>query len=188
MPPVSDACEVTGVPGAASEVAPNRLPALTVSAWYAYLASPEELHPDESMHRYGAAVLTAQRGGRFNGALVWGANAKLGGATSHSLLVEGDLVLRDGHHVFGRGEYVRKTAEDLVIAPYATATSSATIAGQPADRAYDLTSLVGGYLFERVALGLGVRGSIGFVPASLAAEYGSRSPLGVAVFGRWRPK
>ena len=148
----------------------------TVSAWYAYLASPEELHPDESMHRYGAAVLTAQRGGRFNGALVWGANAKLGGATSHSLLVEGDLVLRDGHHVFGRGEYVRKTAEDLVIA------------GQPADRAYDLTSLVGGYLFERVALGLGVRGSIGFVPASLAAEYGSRSPLGVAVFGRWRPK
>ena len=27
-----------------------------------------------------------------------------------------------------------------------------------------------------------------FVPASLAAEYGSRSPLGVAVFGRWRPK
>src|SRR6266511_726791 len=148
----------------------------TVSAWYAYLASPEELHPDESMHRYGGAVLTAQRGGRFNGALVWGANAKLGGATSHSLLVEGDLVLRDGHHVFGRGEYVRKTAEDLVIA------------GQPADRAFDLTSLAGGYLFERVALGLGVRGSIGFVPASLAAEYGSRSPLGVAVFGRWRPK
>jgi hypothetical protein len=148
----------------------------SVSAWYAYLDSPEELHPDESIHRYGAAVLTAQRGGRFNGALVWGANATLGGATSHSLLVEGDLALQGGHHVFGRAEYVRKTAEELVIA------------GQPADRAYDLTSLVGGYLFERAGLGLGVRGSIGFVPPSLAAEYGSRSPIGVAVYGRWRPR
>jgi hypothetical protein len=148
----------------------------SVSAWYAYLDSPEDLHPDESIHRYGAAVLTAQRDARFNGALVWGANARLGGPTSHSLLVEGDLEAWRGRHLFLRAERVRKTAQELVIG------------GVPPDRAYDLTSLVGGYLFERAALGLGVRGSIGVVPASLEAEYGSRTPVGVAVFGRWRPK
>ena len=148
----------------------------SVSAWYAYLDSPEELHPDESIHRYGAAVLTAQPGARFNGALVWGANARLGGATSNSFLLEGDLEMWPGSHFFMRGERVRKTAEDLVIP------------GPPPDRAYDLTSLVGGYLFQRGTLGLGARGSIGFIPASLAPDYGSRSPLGIAVYGRWRPR
>jgi hypothetical protein len=148
----------------------------SVSAWYAYVDSPEELHPDESIHRYGAAVLTAQPGARFNGALLWGANALLGGATSNSFLLEGDLEALPGHHLFLRAERAQKTAEDLVIP------------GPPPDRAYDLTSLVAGYLLEKGTLGLGVRASVGFIPASLAAEYGSRSPLGIAVYGRWRPR
>jgi hypothetical protein len=142
----------------------------SLSAWYAYLDTPEELHPDESIHRYGAAALTTQ--GRFNGALVWGANAKLGAATSHSLLAEGDLEMAGGHHLFGRAEYVRKTAEDLVVA------------GAPAEEAYDLGSLVLGYL----KAGFGVRGSVSFVPQALEAAYGSRTPLGVAIFARWRPR
>src|SRR6266508_3851937 len=99
-----------------------------------------------------------------------------GGATSNSFLLEGDLEMWPGSHFFMRGERVRKTAEDLVIP------------GPPPDRAYDLTSLVGGYLFQRGTLGLGARGSIGFIPASLAPDYGSRSPLGIAVYGRWRPR
>src|SRR5207245_10591651 len=32
----------------------------SLSAWYAYLRSPEGLHPDESLHRIGAAALTTQ--------------------------------------------------------------------------------------------------------------------------------
>src|SRR5256712_13714996 len=36
----------------------------TLSAWYAYLKSPEALHPEESLHRLGAAALTAQPWGR----------------------------------------------------------------------------------------------------------------------------
>ena len=161
-------------------VAANPGPRWSLSAWYAYLDTPEELHPDESIHRYGAAALTSQ--GRFNGALVWGANAQLGGGTSHSLLAEGDLDLGGGggHHLFGRAEYVRKTAEDLVIA------------GAPAGQTYDLGSLVLGYLkawdVGRGEWGLGVRGSVGLVPASLESEYGSRTPVGVAIFARWRPR
>ena len=159
-------------------VAANPGPRWSLSAWYAYLATPEELHPGESLHRYGAAVLTSQ--GRFNGALVWGANAKLAGPTSHSMLGEGDLELPGNHHLFGRAEYVRKTAEDLVVA------------GVPASERYDLASLVLGYLkgwpVGRGEWGLGVRGSVGLIPASLEAEYGSRTPVGVALYGRWRPR
>ena len=145
----------------------------SLSAWYAYLESPEELHPDESIHRYGAAVLTSQ--GRFNGAFVWGANVHLAGTTSHSLLAEGDVEARRGHHVFTRVEYVRKSSEDLVVA-----------AGT-----YDVGSVVVGYLKAwRVGSGewgLGVRGAVGLVPAVLAGAYGSRTPVGVAIFARWRP-
>ena len=159
-------------------VAANPGPRWSLSAWYAYLDTPEELHPDEALHRFGAAVLTAQR--TFNGALVWGANAKLGGATSHSVLVEGDLELGGGHHVLGRAEYVRKTAEDLAI-PAA-----------PPDGRYDIGSGVFGYLkawrVGRGEWGFGVRGSVGLVPASLKSVYASRTPLGVAIFARWRPR
>src|SRR5881409_4167471 len=42
----------------------NPDPRWSVSAWYGYLKSPEELHPDESLHRYGAAALTTQPFGR----------------------------------------------------------------------------------------------------------------------------
>lgn len=161
-------------------VAANPGPRWSLSAWYAYLDTPEELHPDESIHRYGAAALTTQGGGRFNGALVWGANAQLGGRTSHTLLAEADLELRAGHHLFGRAEYVRKTAEDLIVV------------GALAGERYDLGSLVLGYLkawgVGRGEWGLGVRGSLGLVPASLEGEYRSRTPLGVALYARWRPR
>jgi hypothetical protein len=155
-------------------VAANPGPRWSLSAWYAYLDTPEELHPDESIHRYGAAALTAQ--GPFNAALVWGANAKLGGAVSHSLLAEADLDLSRGHYVFTRVEYVRKSAEELGVA-----------AG-----VFDIGSMVLGYLkawgVGRGEWGLGVRGSVGLVPASLEGEYGSRTPVGGAVYARWRPR
>lgn len=158
--------------GARVAVAPG--PRWSLSGWYAYLDTPEELHPDESIHRSGAAVLTTQGG--LNAALVWGANAKLGGATSHSVLAEVDLEVLHGHHMFTRVEYVRKSAEDLLVA-----------AGT-----YDVGSVVLGYLkawgVGRGEWGLGVRGSVGFVPQGLEAEYGSRTPLGVALYARWRPR
>lgn len=146
----------------------------SLSAWYAYLDTPEELHPDESLHRYGAAAFTVQ--GDFNGAIVWGANDEVGGTVGHSLLGEGDLGLGRGHHVFARAEYVRKSAEDLVIA------------GAPPGEAYDIGSVVLGYLKEWGSLGVGARGSIAAVPARLAVEYGSRNPVGIAIFARWRPR
>ncbi len=88
----------------------------SVSGWYAYLKSPEALHPDESLHRFGASALTTQGFGKE-----------------------------------GRG-YLRTVAD---------------IAG--------------------LSAGVGVRGSVNFVPSSLAAVYGRRTPLGLAVYLRLRP-
>ena len=163
-----------GIDSYSARASLNADPRWSLSAWYAYLDTPEELHPDESIHRYGAAVLTSQ--GRFNGAVVGGANAELGGPTTHSFLAEGDIGLGRGHHIFGRAEYVRKTAEDLVVA-----------GALPGD-AYDIGSVVLGYLKEWGPLGVGARGSIALIPAPLRTEYGSRTPTGIAIFARWRPR
>ncbi|MGH7606745.1 MAG: hypothetical protein ACREME_05345 [Gemmatimonadales bacterium] len=146
----------------------------SLSAWYAYLDSPEELHPDESIQRFGAALLTAQ--GPLNAAFVWGANATIGGPTTHSLLAEADIGFGRGHHVFGRAEYVRKSAEDLAVA------------AAPPEETYHIGALAVGYLKEWGPIGIGARGSVGIVPASLEGEYGARLPLGVAVYARWRPR
>src|SRR2546428_8048311 len=86
---------------------------------YAYLKSPETLHPDESLHRLGAAALMAQpigRRGRWAMALIYGANARIGtGHLANSVAVETNFDLDGMNAVFGRVEYVRKTAEDLVV-------------------------------------------------------------------------
>jgi len=67
---------------------------------------------------------------------------------------------------------VQKSGEDLGLTP----------------GTYDVSSIVLGYLKDWGAVGVGVRGAFGIVPASLDVTYGSRTPLGMAVYGRWRPR
>src|SRR5207245_906834 len=70
-----------------ARVTVNPGPRWSFSGWYAYLRSPEELRPDESLHRFGVSVLTTQpfggggdprrrelRAGKPRGC-VWRANA-----------------------------------------------------------------------------------------------------------------
>jgi hypothetical protein len=156
----------------------------SLAAWYAYLQSPEGLHPDESLHRVGAAALTMQRvgnAGTWSSALIYGANNRIGtGRLESSVLVESSLDLDGTNSFFGRAEYVRKSAEDLVIPSV------------PATTAYDLGALALGYLravgtVRGLDAGVGVRGSLNLVPSSLEAVYGSRTPGGVAVYLRLRP-
>src|SRR5947209_1827312 len=110
----------------------------SLSAWYAYLKSPEGLHPDESLHRIGAAALTTQRAGNagtWSSALIYGANDQIGtGRLASSVVVESGLDLDGTNSLFGRAEYVRKTAEELVIPSV------------PAMTEYDVGALALGYL------------------------------------------
>src|SRR6266516_2028798 len=156
----------------------------SLSSWYAYLKSPEALHPNESLHRIGAAVLTTQpvgAGGTWSSALIYGANDPIGtGRLASSVLVETALDLDGTNSFFGRAEYVQKSAEELVIPAVPQATQ------------YGVGVLALGYLrglgtMSGLSVGAGIRGSINFVPSILDALYGSRTPTGVAIYLRLRP-
>src|SRR6266852_3611254 len=162
----------------------NPGPRWSLSTWYAYLKSPEGLHPDESLHRIGAAALTTRpvgTGGTWSSALIWGANAQIGtGRLASSVLLESTLDLDGTNSLFGRVEYVRKSAEELVIPSVPPTTQ------------YDVGALALGYLrtvgtVAGLAAGVGVRGSVNFVPSSLNVVYGSRTPAGVAIYLRLQP-
>src|SRR3989449_4060519 len=162
----------------------NSGPRWSLSGWYAYLKSPEGLHPDESLHRFGASALTTRpfgKGGLWASALIWGANDPLGsGRLSNSIVLESNLDLDGMNSIFSRAEYVRKSAEDLVV-PAASAGAM-----------YDVGALALGYhrvlpTGRGVAAGVGIRGAVNFVPASLEGVYGSRAPAGIALYLTLRP-
>src|SRR5438309_927249 len=132
----------------------------------------------EPLHRYGAAALTTQpfgRRGQWAGALIWGANDQIGaGQPSHSVVLESTLDLDGTNAVFGRAEYVRKSAQELVIP-----------SAPPAEE-YDVGALALGYrrmvgTVAGLAVGLGARASVNLVPSSLEPTYGSRAVAGLAV-------
>ena len=159
----------------------------SVTAGYGYLRSPDALHPDESLHRLTASVLhggSLGTDGQWATTFLWGANAVAGpSGLSHSVLVESDVALDRYNTVFGRTEYVQKTAEDLVL--------SAPQFGFAADRSFGVASVSLGYVRELVrgrgaTLGVGALGTVSFVPAALQLPYGSRTPLGAMVFVRLR--
>lgn len=156
---------------------------LSLSGWYGYLPSPEWLHPDEQVHRYGASAQYGGRGiagGTWGSTILWGAN-RSAGHVENSLLAETNLEIGRKNAVFARAEYVRKSAEELVLPT------------MDPGREFDVRSLVGGYVREVTSIpggsiGVGVRASVNFVPASLEPYYGSRTPAGVGVYVRVRPK
>src|SRR5439155_5741899 len=97
----------------------NPGPRWSLSTWYACLKSPEGLHPDESLHRIGAAALTTQpvgTWGTWSSALIYGANDQIGpGPLASSVVLESTLDLDRRNAFFGRAEYVQKSAAELVI-------------------------------------------------------------------------
>lgn len=159
-----------------------------VAASYGFLNQPEALHPDDDQRRLGASVLHSSplgESGEWASAVVYGANQHVHGDGSgsepwqHSVMLESNLQLDRFNSVFGRVEYVRKSSGDLLI-PGAE------------DEQYDIGSLSLGYVrefawWQSATLGLGARGGISLVPATLGEAYGSRTPVGVAVFLRVRP-
>ena len=65
------------------------------------------------------------------------------------------------------------------------------IGGAP-EAVYDVSGIVLGYVrevaeYRGAGLGLGVRGSLNFLPEALEPIYGTRTPGGVAIYARIRP-
>jgi hypothetical protein len=155
-----------------------------LTAAYGYLDSPEALHPDEPVRRLTASLLHGKRvaaRGQWASAFVWGANKHPGESFTHSFLVESEAVLSPRDAIIGRAELVQKSAGELVIDAL------------PEHELFDVTSVSLGYIRElvqlrRATLGLGVRGTINFVPEELESAYGSRTPTGFLIFLRVRPR
>src|SRR2546428_1801025 len=149
----------------------------SLSTWYAYLKSPEGLNPDESLHRLGAAALTTQRvgtRGTWSSGLIYGANDQVGpGPLASSGVLESTVDLDGTNAFFGRAEYVRKNAAELVLPSVPPTTE------------YDVGALALGYLrtvgtVAGLAAAGGLRASVDLVPPSLNAVHGSRPPPGGA--------
>ncbi|HEU4700324.1 MAG TPA: hypothetical protein VFS40_14165 [Gemmatimonadales bacterium] len=172
----------------------NPSPHWSGSAWAGRLQDVEPLRPGQAQDRIGAMLVhTAALGARsdVSSAVVWGATRHRGGHDEahadaaagepfdHSLVLESNLRLAGRNDLFTRLTYVRKRGEDLAIP------------GQD-ETPYDVGSVVLGYVRELarpggLSVGLGARGALNLVPAALAPVYGSRTPLGLAVYLRVRP-
>jgi hypothetical protein len=177
----------------------------SVSGSYAYLKSPEQLHPAESLHRISASVLYElpfRTSGDWASALIYGANKHTGKTSlSNSLLAESNLSLDHNNTLFTRAEFVQKGPEDLptsvAMNPNPAVAqgmheSAIVITKLPAPIQYDVGEVTLGYVRELVSvyggsLGLGAAGTIDMVPSALASSYGTRTPVGVTVFLRLRP-
>jgi hypothetical protein len=157
--------------------------AWSFAASYAALETPEELHPEISIHRLSASALheCALGHSHLSAALVYGGNRPSDTKEiAYSLL--GELNLEMGRNVvFGRAEMVEKTGEELVLPDEATH-----------HELFRVGAISLGYVREILTgktgmVGLGARGTVNFVPDGLQDVYGSRNPLGAVVFLRLRP-
>jgi hypothetical protein len=179
-----------------ARVTVNPAAAWSFSAGYGYLKSHEVFDPKESMHRVTASVLngrTLGADGQIASALIWGVNKHASHPNfSHSVLGETEAILDRNNTVFGRIEWVQKSAEDLVLdsgSPVAAASGAPTF---PAEQSFNVSAIELGYIRELMrthwaTVGLGVAGTINLVPSLLEPAYGSRAPLGLFVFLRLRP-
>jgi len=164
----------------------NPGPAWSLSAGYGYLASPEELSPDEATHRITASALHGMKlgeEGQWSSTLVYGANSHHA-ERSHSLGFESEAILDRWNTILARAEFAQKSAEDLGFdePPF----------GFAPDRTIAISSLSLGYIRELgrgwgTTLGVGAMGTVNMIPASIESAYGSRTPLGAVVFLRVRP-
>ena len=185
----------------AARLSVNPSPFLTLSAAQGYLKSPEALNPTESVHRTTLSALYG-RPFRARGAaslsVLYGVNrhGSAGGAVaSPSGGLEALLDLGGTNSVFARLERSRKTAQELALSASDPDAPDGSGAFDPA-RQFSVDAVGVGYVRELVrgvgllrgaSLGLGGEATVNRVPAALVSAYGSRSPVGFAVYLRLRP-
>jgi len=174
----------------------NPDPRWSLEGSYAFLNSPEALTPDVSQHRVTAAAMYGHpfgSTGDWSTSVIYGANKNSDeAALSNSGLVETNLNLDERNTIFARAEYVQKSAADLALpgalAPLMGGVDTSRFGG----RQFNVGVLALGYVRELLTghagdLGIGARGSINVVPDALRPYYGTRTPLGLGVFLRYRP-
>ncbi len=176
----------------AGRVTVNATPFSSFSASYANMPDAEVKHPGEAVQRATASWLHSRpraENGSLSVALIAGANAVEREHWTSSVSAELLRDFRGRTTVFARGELVQKSEEELAL-------PSESHAGSPKDDEHEETfriaSMTVGVVRElltgkRGMLGLGVRGTVNLVPSTIQNVYGSRTPVGGAIYLRWRP-
>ena len=161
----------------------NPTESLSFQASYGYLKSPEELNPEESVHRLTAsATCNHPTGTQGNWATtaVFGRNDPTQEPTTSAWLLETDLDLDGRNVLFGRAEYVEKTGHDLAL-PAALEAET-----------FRVWSFSAGYLRQLPALGtmvpgIGLLATVNGVGSDLEDFYGPRYPTGFMVYLKIHP-
>jgi len=118
--------------------------------------------------------------GTWSTTFVYGADLPAGaGHPLNTLLLESTLELGDADAVYGRAEYVRRTAADLALVGSASRELDIGAVSLGYERALWRSALV--------ATGLGARGTLNLVPEELRLFYGSRTPVGLMAYVQVRP-
>jgi hypothetical protein len=170
---------------------------VVASAWGGYVFDHDPLDPGTGMQRYGASLLTelpAAREGAWSAALVGGINIHHHGSRAHShgtetaksyhiatsTLVETTYELGERATLYGRAEQVQKSADDLGF-------NGADLMQLFTVRALTLGGTTELAAVRRLSFGVGARGTVNLLPATLEPTYQTRTPLGFSVFLRVRP-
>jgi hypothetical protein len=165
----------------------------SISASAARIPDAESAHPGEAIRRVTASLLRSRTGpsGRLASlAIIAGANS-VGAAhftPAFTAEVQHDVWSRTA--LFLRAEVAKKSGEELVTNTD-TLIHLAVAADEHAPE-YVVSAFTIGAIRELAsghagALSVGAQGTLNLVPETLRAFYGSRTPLGAAVYLRWRP-
>ena len=154
----------------------NPGPEWSVAGWFGHFAPQSGAHAHEAFDRVGLSVIHGRRD--WSSTLVWGANIE-NGQLRNSVLVESTRQLDRVNAIFGRAEYVRRTAEELALVGSVSPL-------------LDIGALTLGYArgigrYRSVLVTAAAQGAVRFLPEELSLFYGSRNPLGVAISLNIRP-
>ena len=150
----------------------------SVAAWFGHVAATGGAHVHGALDRFGASVLHSR--GTWSTTLVYGADLPAGaGHPLNTLLLESTLELGDADAVYGRAEYVRRTAADLALVGSVSRELDIGAVSLGYERALWRSALA--------ATGLGARGTLNLVPEELRLFYGSRTPVGLTAYVQVRP-
>ena len=159
----------------------NPMRDLSLQVSWGYLKSPEQLEPDVSVNRVTTSATYNRRlasGGNWATTAGCGRNIPSTGKPTDALLLESNLDLDGTNVFFGRAEYVRKTGEDLDVAP--------------SGAVYNVSEVSFGYLrnfplWDAFIVAPGVMVTTNIIDGRLESAYHSQTPVGLAAFIRLRP-
>jgi hypothetical protein len=145
----------------------------SLSGSAAYLAPSTGAHAHDALHRLDLSVMHVT--GAWSTSFIWGANVPTDTRRVLSTaLLETNLDLDARNAIFGRAEYVTRTAEELALV--GSIDSDVAVGSISLGYARRLREVRG------VGAWLGGRGNVDAVPEQLKLFYGRRMPTGLLVY------